>query len=398
MKKTWKRWIAGCVAAVLLVCAGCGTTGGAVAVQSVTSLGQAGMGSRPRFAGIVATGQVLEVRREGETAVKSFAVAVGDEVKEGDELFTYDDEALRFQTEEKRLEVEVKKESIANLQRQIKELENERAKAPAGDRLSYTLEIQERENDMREANYALKEMERELTALEERGGEVRVFSSLSGRVTAVNDTGATGDDGQELPLVVVTETGKLQVKGYFNELNRAGISEGAAVTILPRDNGDSRWTGSISRIDWEGGSTSRGDYFDYYDSDETATSSRYPFWAELNDSEGLIIGQHVYIELGEAPADDGEIRLPEGFVLDMNTVPWVWAEGAHGKLEKRKIVLGGSDGAAGEVIVSQGLEATDWIAWPEEGLKVGQRTVHTEGSVAVVTKEQEEANDASVAG
>ena len=201
-----------------------------------------------------------------------------------------------------------------------------------------------------------------------------------------------------LPLVVVAETGNLRVKGFFNELNRTGMEEGARITAMARDGSDACWTGTITAIDWEGGSTG-GDSDYYYGSDETSSSTRYPFWATLEDSTGLLIGQHVYLELGDASAPEGEVRVPDGFVNDINTAPWVWADNGNGRLEKRALVLSGSDDALGEVIVSDGLELTDYIAWPEEGLREGLRTIRTEGSVAVVTqKPDEEEPDAAFAG
>ena len=81
---------------VLFMLAGCGGSENAVYAQSVAKLNEADLGSRPRFAGVVVTGRTRELRRESGMAVKEFFVALGDEVREGDPLFSYDDEALRL--------------------------------------------------------------------------------------------------------------------------------------------------------------------------------------------------------------------------------------------------------------------------------------------------------------
>ena len=72
-------------------------------------------------------------------------------------------------------------------------------------------------------------------------------------------------------------------------------------------------------------------------------SSKYPFYVTLEgDGEGLLMGQHVYIEPDygqEDTQDENLINLPSYFINDAEGKPWVWAQNSKGKLEKRSITL-----------------------------------------------------------
>ena len=56
--------------------------------------------------------------------------------------------------------------------------------------------------------------------------------------------------------------------------------------------------GTVTLVDYE--NPSQGSEMDRYygmASDEMTASSKYPFYVELDSTEGLILGQHVYLEL-----------------------------------------------------------------------------------------------------
>ena len=97
---------------------------------------------------------------------------------------------------------------------------------------------------------------------------------------------------------------------------------------------------------------------------------------ELDSSDGLLLGQHVYIEpdLGQSDSPAG-IQLPAGFINDADTSPWVWAQGSNGKLEKRSVTLGEYNGELDTYAVTDGLTASDYIAYPDDTLKAGMTCV-----------------------
>ena len=140
------------------------------------------------------------------------------------------------------------------------------------------------------------------------------------------------------------------------------------------------WTGTLSGIDWENPvkNDNNGVYISSSSSDEMTQSSKYPFYIELDNTDGLILGQHVYIE-----PDNGEDEAeePAGPMLPMyylayedDGAPYVWAEGSGGKLEKRSVTLGVMDEMTGAYEITGGLTEDDYIAFPEEGLEEGRPT------------------------
>mgnify|MGYP006988990190 CR=1 FL=1 len=134
---------------------------------------------------------------------------------------------------------------------------------------------------------------------------------------------------------------------------------------------DVTWSGSVSKIDFENPAQNQ-DYY-YGGDDGTETSSKYPFYVTLDESENLMLGQHVYVEpdLGQdSQEDEGSWRLPSWYISDLDTAPFVWAQGSSGKLEKRLVALG-SQNEMGEYEITEGLTLEDKIAFPEEGLEEG---------------------------
>ena len=134
---------------------------------------------------------------------------------------------------------------------------------------------------------------------------------MEGEVKSVNPNGGTDDRGNALPLISIVQTGGFRVKGYVNESNASVLNEGAKVVIRART-GNQTWSGAITSIDWNNPAQSGGS--NYYDggSSDTGTSSKYPFYVELDSSDGLLLGQHVYIEpdLGQSDSPAG-IQLPQ---------------------------------------------------------------------------------------
>ena len=107
-------------------------------------------------------------------------------------------------------------------------------------------------------------------------------------------------------------------------------------------------------------------------------SSKYPFYVELESSDGLLLGQHVYIEPDygqDAEQDADTLKLPAYYINDADSAPWVWAQNAKGKLEKRSLTLGDYDAEMDTYVVTDGLTADDYIAFPDESLKAGMTCV-----------------------
>ena len=247
------------------------------------------------FAGVAVSAGEVKINSNQNFEISEIKVSVGDFVEAGDVLFLYDTQKATLDIERSKLEYEKLENGLQSLKDTKARLENEKQYASQDQQLQYSLEIKETDADILEAEYNLKTKKAEIDAMEASIEVTEVVSPASGTVTAINKSGYD-NYGEMLPLIVITETGNMRVKGYVNEANMSDINIGETVTVKSRVN-DKTWSGTVVKIDTdkpENNSQGYG-YFGYSDYDDVGTSSKYPFYVELEDSDGLIIGQHVYI-------------------------------------------------------------------------------------------------------
>lgn len=354
---------------------GCKAEEDEVSVQSVSMiLGYGSLGRENRYAGMVCAGKTQEITLDEGLELDEIKVEEGQDVKAGDLLFTYDNASMLLDIEQSKLEIEGMQNSLVSLQEQITEMEEEKENASDDNKLEYTLQIESLQADKRETEYNIAVKQKELEMKEAQSEKTEVYAEVTGRVTEINKEGGYDNYGNELPFMTVIETGQLRIKGTINEMNLASLFEGSPVVIRSRTD-DSVWTGIISLIDWENPVADSNNYY-YGNSDEMTTSSKYPFYVQLDSEEGLFIGQHVYIEEGTLTEEPAALCLPSYFVIvEEGTEPYVWAMDPEGKLEKRTIGLGAYLEDMDCYEVAEGLSMEDYLAFPEEGLKEGQSTV-----------------------
>lgn len=373
-----KQWIA-CVLAVCLCgsLAGCGS-GTAVYVQSVKDLAAlGGIAPGDRFAGIVVSENVTEIQKDGDKTIEELKVKAGDDVKKGQELFSYDTEELQLTLDKQRLEKEQLEASIENYKTQIAELEKERGWASGTDKLQYTIQVQTLQVDLKEAELNLKAKEKEVTKSEDLLENATVTSPVNGRVQSVNESG-TDRYGNPAAYITIQQAGAYRVKGTINELQRGGIVEGDRIRIQSRTDSSALWGGTVTLVDYE--NPSQGNENEMYygmSSDEMSSSSKYPFYVELDSSEGLLLGQHLYLELETGEGETG-LHVASAFVcFEEDGSAYVWAE-QGGKLEKRPVTLGDYNDMNDTYAVLEGLTEEDYIAFPDEAVcRSGAKTTRS---------------------
>ena len=165
-------------------------------------------------------------------------------------------------------------------------------------------------------------------------------------------------------------------------MSASALQEGMQLLIRSRTDSTQTWTGTLDRIDWEKADTGSNSsmYYSNSDSDAMTNSSKYPFYVTLDSQDGLILGQHVYIETnmdGGSEDSGAQFSLPSYYIVDLDTdSPYVWAEGSNGKLEKRKVELGDYDEDMDQYPVISGLTLTDYIAFPSDECEAGAKAEH----------------------
>ena len=340
------------LAMLLGVAAGCGESNGEASVQSVSmicGLGSAGL--TDRFAGVVSALGETNIKKDDSMTVGEIKVKVGDAVSVGDVLFTYDMTDLETNLLAAQLELESLKSTLADKEEEKKQAEDALdAIVDDSERNKTLLQIRQINLEIRNTNASIASKGRDIEKLQSNMKNSEVKAEVAGEVKSVNPDGG-------------------------NESNASVLSEGVQVIIRSRVS-DQTWSGTISSIDWNNpAKSSNNNYYDSGSSD-TGNSSKYPFYVTLSSSDGLLMGQHVYIEpdLGQ-DAQSTVIQLPASFINDADSSPWVWAQGSGGKLEKRSLTLGDYNAELDTYAVTDGLTAADYIAFPDDTLKAGMTCV-----------------------
>ncbi len=391
------RKVSICMGLVMTLClTGCGGSGAGetdgTAVQSVAMLaGLETVLSGNRYAGKVVSQSTVDVNKDGDKTVAELKVAVGDEVKKGDVLFTYDVDHINRSIEETQLEIDKMRSEGQMLSQQLAQLQKEKEKASAENQLSYSLEIQQQELSIKENEYNITAKEKALEKLRNSLEHAEVVSEIDGIIQSINteedgsgygyDMGMEG--GESSAYITIMQTGNFRIKGRISEQNIFEIYEEMEVLIRSRVDDTQTWTGRISLIDTTKADTD--DNFNMYyggDMDSYTTSSKYAFYIELDDPEGLMIGQHVYIEPDAGQTSDREGIWLSSYFLDLSEEgkAYAWIASQQDKLVKQEITLGEYDPDMDEYQITEGLTPEDYIAIPEEGLTEGSAVIRYDDS------------------
>lgn len=373
-----------------------GTGDSVTYVSTVSSLTGDAAGAMNRFAGVVEPQETVEVEIENGRKVKEVRVKTGEEVKKGQLLFEYDLSSIQEDLQQSKLDLDRLKNEANSLKEQIAELTKEKKKAKADSQLSYTIEIETNKMNLKKNEYDQKSKSAEIDKLQNATVNTEVRSEIDGVIQKIDASKMSSDDGDIIDegmnymsmgnnqesnaFITILSTGAYRIKGKVNELNRNSLMPGEPLVIRSRVDSTQTWKGTMGEIDTQNGSSDNGDNMGYWGmmsaNDEQTTSTSYPFYVELESSEGLMLGQHVYIERDQGQADVKEgLWLSDIYIVDADTAdPYVWAANDKNRLEKRYVVLGRHDEELGEYEIADGLTKQDCIAFPTELLTEGSTT------------------------
>ena len=329
-----------------------------------------------RYSGTVESQETKAFNKREDAVVKEILVETGDEVKVGTPLFSYDNAKYEEDLAKGEIELERQKNELESIKTTIAQLEKEKKSAPSSDKANYTVQIQEQQLNLKQQEYDIQSKELELDKIRDNIAHATVTSDMDGVVKSINkDSGSQsyydyGGDQTENGFIVVMKTGDFRIKGIVNEQNIYDISEGQPVIVHSRLDEKQTWRGSVTSVDRENTIQNQNMY------GEGSGSSNYPFYVELESSEGLLMGQHVYMEMDYGQGEEREDGLwLDEYMIDMTDpdAPFVWADNGKGKLEKRKVLLGTYDEEMMQYKINGGLTAEDSIAFPDESLKEGMK-------------------------
>ncbi len=96
-------------------------------------------------------------------------------------------------------------------------------------------------------------------------------------------------------FITILATGDYRIKGKVNEQNLSEIQEGEKAIVRSRVDENQTWSGTFTAVNTDEAENNNNNMYYGATSTET-TSSSYSFYVILDSSDGLLLGQHVYIE------------------------------------------------------------------------------------------------------
>lgn len=330
------------------------------------------LGIANRFAGVVESQETWSVNKNSDVEVEEIYVHTGQVVEEGEVLFKYDISKFEEELEEAEIELERMQNDYTSTQETLEQLQKEKQKASSSEQGNYTIQIKEQELALKDKELDIKLKQAEYDKLQNNIETAEVTSGISGVVKSINDGSSNTEEGEESGFITVMKVGDYRVKGTVSEQNIGEVVPNAKVIVYSRVNDDS-WKGAIKSIDTENPESTTNNFFS---SGSSNKGSRYPFYVELDSSDGLILGQHVYIQIEQEDTNkDIKGIWVEEYLVDQSDPehPFVWKD-VNGRLRKQNVTLGDYKEEIGQIQILDGLALTDSVAIPEESLREGMHT------------------------
>ena len=348
-------------------------------VETVANLTgrNASLGMVNRFSGVVEPQGTWSVAKNSEVDIEEILVSEGDEVEEGEVLFVYSTDKYEEELQQAEIDLERLNNEYQSTQETITQLEKEKRSASSSEQANYTIQIKEQNLTLKDKELDIQIKEAEIEKLKSNIDNAEVKSGISGIVKKINDGSNSNDSNEENNFITVMKVGNYRVKGTVNEQNIGELYVDADVLVHSRVD-DRTWKGKVTKIDTENPENSNSGMYGYSGGDSSSRSSNYPFYVELDKSDGLIMGQHVYVEpdLGQENEDEAGSIWIGSFMVDQSDPdhPFVWKD-VNGRLRKQEVAVGETREEIGKVRITEGLTIEDSICMPEEGLKEGMKTL-----------------------
>lgn len=344
-----------------------------VYVEQISSIMNVNAGMTNRYNGLVESPATHEVVVDSERKIEKIHVEVGQEITAGQTLVTYDLSDNQLKIDQANLEIESITNEINNYNIQLILKTQEFLSAPDYQKVYLNAEIQSINNSITQCQLDLQSKQLEIDKYQKQMTNATMVSEVGGIVKEINPKGIDSN-GNTAPFMSIMQSGAYRVKGSIDEQNIWTIAEGQPVLIRSRVDETKTWNGVIALIDME--KPEQNNNNNYYGGEAGVSASKYPFYIELETAEGLILGQHVYIELDFGQTEEKEgIWLTSSYVVQEENKAYVWAASSRDRLEKREVELGEYDVDLDQYQILSGITEEDYIAWPMEGLYEGVTTV-----------------------
>ncbi len=345
-----------------------------VYVEKISAIMGYATGNTSRYNGIVEAKGAYEITVDSSRTIEEILVQEGDTVTEGQEVAKYDTGEIELQLQLAELELESINNEIESDKKEIEDITAEMNQCTSEeDKYSYEMDIKTAENSILQSELDLTAKQIEIENYKKQIEESKVVSKYAGVVKEINESGYDSN-GDTASFMKIMQSGEYHVKGKIDEQNVWMLEEGQQVIIRSRVDDTKTWVGKITKLDTNTIVTDSSDS-DYYD-ESGESSTNYPFYVELDSAEGLLLGQHVYIEMDEGQEEEQKgIWLYSDYIIQDDECAYVWIADENMKLKKCVVELGEYDEDLDEYEVLSGLSEKDYIAWNMSGLEEGMTAV-----------------------
>lgn len=332
------------------------------------------------FMGVVEGQESTSLTKSSERELDTVFVSEGDFVDVGTPLFSYktdkltaENTQLGFEIERANLQIKEYTDNITKNQAELAKIKTD-TEEDKNTKERLNNEINGWATDIQISQNTIAQTEAKIAENNKKIGNSTVNSTVAGVITRVaDDTNPYTTDGTFITILASKE---MRVKGQINEQNVWAINVDEPVTLRSRVDKEQTWHGTISKIDTE--SKQEENNNSYGGGNSEGSSTKYPFYVTLDESDGLMMGQHLYIELGQTDAEemdfsDGTYIYDYYISYDEDGNPFLWVD-KNGKLAKQQIELG--DYYEEQMVYAvSGVDKDTSIAYPMEDFTEGMKTV-----------------------
>ncbi|MBO6154048.1 MAG: HlyD family efflux transporter periplasmic adaptor subunit [Lachnospiraceae bacterium] len=251
------------------------------------------------YSGVVEAQQTWNINLDSSKELAETYVQEGDIVTVGQPLLLYKVTEQQTQLASKRLEIESLGNEITDYNNQIASLQAQLEGASEMMKLEISSQISDMNASIKQAQMSQKTLNAEIADLQKTIDNATVVSKMDGVVKSISQSAGTSGE----PYMVILATGQYRVKASVDELNVSSLSEGMEVEVHSRVDESKVWKGKISEINTgetnsqtnteNGGMSYSGDTSGVMNSENSAT--KYTFYVTIEDTTGLLLGQHVYV-------------------------------------------------------------------------------------------------------
>ena len=296
-------------------------------------------------AGEVTNSMSQEVFSYNGKKIDDLYVEIGQEVKAGDPL-------LSFDMEEEKIDLEMKEYAVKEAERSI----------------SYAAQ-----EEKAELEREWKQLKLEYDTLKKEVEDATIYASIDGIVKSIH--GEAVETGGA--VLVVTSERKLYVKGLIDEFSYASVKTGSMLTAVSWDTGKT-FQARITEI--SSFPASKDEY--KLEAGKNPNVSYYPFSA-------VIVDTMVDVQAGERVniGFDGisqKLFLPLAYLQSEGGESYIYIRNEKGRLEKRYVTTGQS--LYNTVIeIKEGLTSEDYIAFPYgKNIREGANTVISKDAAEII--------------